>query len=686
MSATESDETSIGEPVVPPQRLHTGRAPRTEVLSPATPRDQETAGPIEDPLIGLLVDGRYRIGSKLARGGMATVYVAQDERLDRPVALKVMHPHLAESADFVARFRREARAAARIVHPGVVSVFDQGVVHGQGFLVMELVAGPNLRTLLQAQGAFTLNQALRYTQEVLDALRAAHRVGVIHRDIKPENVLVPAEPPVRVTDFGLARAASEVSMSTAGSVLGTVAYMAPEIATTGHTDARTDIFSVGIMLDEMLLGHIPWEGENPLQMAYSHVNADIPLPSTEQEWIPREVDDLVAALAARNPDERPADAHEAIDLIVRVRESLPEDVTSRRADVAPHETPAPGASTAALDFSGTTSSLPALAASSQTIVHTTPAPLPDEPALKKHGSRRIWTLLLVLLVVIAAGTGGGWWWWMQYGPGSYVDLPLTAGRSAVDVESDLTALGLASTTDSAFSDDVQSGDVISSNPEGSTPDSLRSVHKDTEVRLTVSRGVDMRDVPALTEKTEQEARAALTDAGLAVGTITQDYSETVPEGDVISQAQTQGTSLKHDTAVDFIVSKGREPLTVPTVTGTGADDARSQIEGLGLIADPSEAYSDTVTAGVVISQTQQPGSTLHRGDTVSYVVSRGPEMVEVPSVTGQQLEDAQAILENAGFTVKVDKVLGGYFNTVRQTDPAAGTSVPKGSTITVTVI
>ncbi|MEE0238312.1 MAG: protein kinase, partial [Pauljensenia sp.] len=205
-----------------------------------------------DPLIGLLVDERYRVTRRLARGGMATVYVAQDERLDRPVALKVMHPHLADSDAFVERFRREARSAARIVHPGVVSVFDQGVVTGQGFLVMELIDGTNLRQLLRAQGAFTIPQALRYTTDTLEALRAAHRVGVIHRDIKPENILVPSDGPAKVTDFGLARAASEVSMSSTGNMLGTVAYIAPEIATTAEADARSDIYSVGIMLYEML--------------------------------------------------------------------------------------------------------------------------------------------------------------------------------------------------------------------------------------------------------------------------------------------------------------------------------------------------------------------------------------------------------------------------------------------------
>ena len=210
-----------------------------------------------DPLIGRLIDQRYRVTRRLARGGMATVYVAQDERLERPVALKVMHPHLAESDDFVERFHREARAAARIVHPGVVSVFDQGVVSGQGFLVMELIDGTNLRALLNAQGAFTIPQALRYTTDILEALRAAHRMGVIHRDIKPENILVPTDGPAKVADFGLARAVSEGSTSATGNMLGTVAYIAPEIVLTTEANARSDLYSVGIMLYEMLTGAVP---------------------------------------------------------------------------------------------------------------------------------------------------------------------------------------------------------------------------------------------------------------------------------------------------------------------------------------------------------------------------------------------------------------------------------------------
>ena len=285
-----------------------------------------------DPLIGLLVDERYRVTRRLARGGMATVYIAQDERLDRPVALKVMHPHLADSQDFVARFRREARSAARIVHPGVVSVFDQGVVTGQGFLVMELIDGTNLRQLLRAQGAFTIPQALRYTTDILEALRAAHRVGVIHRDIKPENILVPTDGPAKVTDFGLARAASEVSMSSTGNMLGTVAYIAPEIATTAQADARSDIYSVGIMLYEMLTGSVPWAGESPLQIASHHVSDDVPSPSEAQPWIPREIDDLVAPVTQlRAPPTRRTRSTSSLALLPQFRRSWPTAApTSRR--------------------------------------------------------------------------------------------------------------------------------------------------------------------------------------------------------------------------------------------------------------------------------------------------------------------------------------------------------------------
>lgn len=650
-----------------------------------------------DPLIGRLIDQRYRVTRRLARGGMATVYVAQDERLERPVALKVMHPHLAESDDFVERFHREARAAARIVHPGVVSVFDQGVVSGQGFLVMELIDGTNLRALLNAQGAFTIPQALRYTTDILEALRAAHRMGVIHRDIKPENILVPTDGPAKVADFGLARAVSEGSTSATGNMLGTVAYIAPEIALTTEANARSDLYSVGIMLYEMLTGAVPWADESPLQIASHHVSEDVPSPSATLPWIPREIDDLVAALTARNPANRCADASDALDLVARAAASIPFDIANRRAEVAREDSRSGSEATAlntevmptqltqampvpAAAAVTTATALPA--ATAVTTVHTstsTETPSADElPA--KMSTRAILLAVIAFLLIVAASFGGSWWW-TEYGPGSYLTMPTTTGRDLADVQADLGAIGLASSVEEEFSDDVQSGIVTHSDPDGGS-----SVHKSTNVQLYVSKGIDMKDVPNVVGKGQDEASRTLADAGLALGAVTDAYSEEVPPGQVISQSVAAGTSLAHDSTVDVVLSKGREPRTVPTLTGKGASAAKSSIEALGLVASPTEAYSDTVPEGQVISQQTREGSTVYRGDSVSYTVSKGPEMVTVPDVVGLQRQEAHDKLEGAGFTVQEDLILGGFFNTVRSSDPAGGSKVKKGSTVTISIV
>lgn len=647
-----------------------------------------------DPLIGRLIDQRYRVTRRLARGGMATVYVAQDERLERPVALKVMHPYLAESDAFVERFHREARAAARIVHPGVVSVFDQGVVSGQGFLVMELIDGTNLRALLNAQGAFTIPQALRYTTDILEALRAAHRMGVIHRDIKPENILVPTDGPAKVADFGLARAASEGSMFTTGNMLGTVAYIAPEIVLTTEADARSDLYSVGIMLYEMLTGAVPWADESALQIASHHVSDDVPSPSATLPWIPREIDDLVAALTARDPANRCADASDAIDLVARAAASTPSDIANRRAEVA-HEDSRSDSETTALNTevmsTQLTQAMPALAvttatalpaATAVTTVHTsTSTETPSAGELPAKMSTRAILLAVIAFLLIVAASFGGSWWWTEYGPGSYLTMPTTTGRNLADVQADLGAIGLASSVEEEFSDDVQSGIVTHSDPEGGS-----SVHKSTNVQLYVSKGIDMKDVPNVVGKGQDEASRTLTDAGLALGAVTDAYSEDVPPGQVISQSVAAGTSLAHDSTVDVVLSKGREPRTVPTLTGKGASAAKSSIEALGLVASPTEAYSDTVPEGQVISQQTREGSTVYRGDSVSYTVSKGPEMVTVPDVVGLQRQEARNKLEGAGLTVQEDLILGGFFNTVRSSNPVGGSKVKKGSTVTISVM
>ena len=647
-----------------------------------------------DPLIGRLIDQRYRVTRRLARGGMATVYVAQDERLERPVALKVMHPYLAESDAFVERFHREARAAARIVHPGVVSVFDQGVVSGQGFLVMELIDGTNLRALLNAQGAVTIPQALRYTTDILEALRAAHRMGVIHRDIKPENILVPTDGPAKVADFGLARAVSEGSTSATGNMLGTVAYIAPEIAQTAKADARSDLYSVGIMLYEMLTGAVPWADESPLQIVHHHASDDVPSPSADLPWIPREIDDLVAALTARDPANRCADASDALDLVARAAASIPSDIANRRAEVAREDSRSGSGTTAlhtevmpthltqAMPAPAVTTATALPAATAVTTVHTsTSTETPSAGELPAKMSTRAILLAVIAFLLIVAASFGGSWWWTEYGPGSYLTMPTTTGRNLADVQADLGAIGLASSVEEEFSDDVQSGIVTHSDPEGGS-----SVHKSTNVQLYVSKGIDMKDVPNVVGKGQDEASRTLTDAGLALGAVTDAYSEEVPPGQVIAQSVAAGTSLAHDSTVDVVLSKGREPRTVPTLTGKGASAAKSSIEALGLIASPTEAYSDTVPEGQVISQQTREGSTVYRGDSVSYTVSKGPEMVTVPDVVGLQRQEARNKLEGAGLTVQEDLILGGFFNTVRSSDPAGGSKVKKGSTVTISIV
>ena len=647
-----------------------------------------------DPLIGRLIDQRYRVTRRLARGGMATVYVAQDERLERPVALKVMHPYLAESDAFVERFHREARAAARIVHPGVVSVFDQGVVSGQGFLVMELIDGTNLRALLNAQGAVTIPQALRYTTDILEALRAAHRMGVIHRDIKPENILVPTDGPAKVADFGLARAVSEGSTSATGNMLGTVAYIAPEIAQTAKADARSDLYSVGIMLYEMLTGAVPWADESPLQIVHHHASDDVPSPSADLPWIPREIDDLVAALTARDPANRCADASDALDLVARAAASIPSDIANRRAEVAREDSRSGSGTTAlhtevmpthltqAMPAPAVTTATALPAATAVTTVHTsTSTETPSAGELPAKMSTRAILLAVIAFLLIVAASFGGSWWWTEYGPGSYLTMPTTTGRDLADVQADLGAIGLASSVEEEFSDDVQSGIVTHSDPDGGS-----SVHKSTNVQLYVSKGIDMKDVPNVVGKGQDEASRTLADAGLALGAVTDAYSEEVPPGQVISQSVAAGTSLAHDSTVDVVLSKGREPRTVPTLTGKGASAAKSSIEALGLVASPTEAYSDTVPEGQVISQQTREGSTVYRGDSVSYTVSKGPEMVTVPDVVGLQRQEAHDKLEGAGFTVQEDLILGGFFNTVRSSDPAGGSKVKKGSTVTISIV
>ncbi|MBL0886573.1 protein kinase domain-containing protein [Myceligenerans indicum] len=385
----------------------------------------------QDPLVGQTVDGRYQVTERVASGGMATVYRARDTRLNRELALKVMHPHLAEgdqAADFVARFRREARAGAGVSHPGVVAMYDQGHDGDLSYLTMEYVPGTNLRQLLR-EGALTVRRTFALLDQVLSALSAAHDHGVVHRDIKPENVLLNTNGrKAKVADFGLARAVTEMTQTSTGTVFGTVAYMAPEVISTGKCDVRADVYAVGIMAFEMLTGKQPFSGDTPIQVAYAHVNRDIPTPSTVVEGLGDAVEHLVRTLAARDPADRPADGRAALQLLRAVWKALPAEVLDATPqDLGTPETPPP-APTSPVGHAGTPgprtdispSLLPPLGPrTANGPQHAAAVPITRPRRRGRIGALITIAILLALLLIgLAWADGDGRFDWVRPGPGT----------------------------------------------------------------------------------------------------------------------------------------------------------------------------------------------------------------------------------------------------------------------------
>jgi eukaryotic-like serine/threonine-protein kinase len=631
---------------------------------------------LSDPLVGRRLDGRYRVLGRIGRGGMGVVYRAEDERLERAVALKVLRADLAHDPTARARFVREAKSAARLGHPGVVAVLDQGVDHEGGvetaYLVMELVDGRTLRDVVLDSGALTPGEALSVTGDVLEALAEAHRKGVLHRDVKTANVLVADDGRVKVADFGLARVVSPGGQSTTvgvGDLMGTAEYLAPEQLEAGETDARTDVYGVGVMLYEMLTGAPPFTGESPFAIAYKQVHEQVPPPSTRAPGLPPSLDHLVLDALAKDPDERPADAGEMLEQLRAVRASMtPAQLGARPPRPAGAATP------------GSTTRIAAVAtpaASAPSAPSSTSAPS-GSPAHPGHRSRRgLLAGLVLLLLAVAAGVA----WYVTAGPGAYTTTPAVAGRSPQQATAALRAAGLGVQEQQGFSDTVPRGIVVSSDPGDGD-----RVRKDGTVTIVVSQGVQQFTVPDVVGKAQEEARSLVTGTGLAVGAVTEEFSEDVADGAVVRTDPAAGVVVDHDSPVALVVSKGREPIGVPGLVGRTQDAAQEAITDAGLaVGAVTRQVSETVAAGQVISQKPADG-TLFRGDRVDLVVSSGPPLVPVPAVRGKQVDAVRAQLEGLGFQVRVDNVLGGVFGTVRDSDPAAGQSVPKGSTITLTVV
>jgi len=609
---------------------------------------------------------------------MATVYLARDRRLDRRVALKVMHAHLADSPDFVARFRREARAAARLSNPGVVAVYDQGTVDGLAYLVMELVEGSNLRVLL-ASGPVSVKEALELTVQVLHPLGAAHRAGLIHRDVKPENVLLPADGSVaKVADFGLARAITEATQTTTGNILGTVAYLAPELITKGVATPRADVFSVGVILYELLTGVQPFTADSPIQVAYRTVHEDVPAPSLLVPGLAPGVDELAAAMTRRESSSRLADADAALAAVREVLDSLSEEeLAVRRGEDGTDHSDA-GTRTVSLPIGSIGGDATRALAREAAVTQSQET----APVAGARRTRRRAVLGAGVLVLLAGGVTGAWYFGI--GPGRRVTVPDIAGLSEEQARDTLVGAELEwGSPGRDYSDTVPAGSVISATP---APGS--SVRVGTAITAVISRGVEQKKVPDVVGKPQAEAEKAVEEAGLSVGAVTEDFSDDVAAGAIISSSPASGEMVNHSSAVAMVVSKGRRPATVPDVTGKSLEEATAAIQEAGLtLSGSTEAFSDDVAAGLIISS--DPAAEAEGyfyGDSVSVVVSKGPEMVTVPEVVSKSEADAKAALEAAGLVVSVNRILGGFFGTARSTDPAAGTSVRKGSTVTLYVV
>jgi len=639
---------------------------------------------VADALVGRVIDGRYRILSHLADGGMASVYVALDDRLDRQVALKIMRPGLATDDVFVERFRAEARSAARLSHPNVVAVYDQGEDDGDVFLAMELVDGKTLRDVIHDEAPFTAREALAILEPILLALRTAHAAGMIHRDVKPENVIVRRDGEVKVADFGLARAiTNESTTSQTGVLLGTVSYLSPEQVEHGIADPRSDVYAAGLLLFEMLTGRKAVTGDTPIQIAYQHVHGSIPAPSSIVPTVPADLDDLVARATALEPDDRFGSVTDFVAALRSVRRQLTPAELDRRGTgvgVPPATTPLPVvadtiSAAAPLQRPGL-GGLPVHDDDPREVQVEKTTALPVARTRRRR-SRWPWWVAAALLVL-----GGPPAWWFTAGPGGTTVVPAVVGQQVDAAATALRDASLSMDQAEEFSETKPAGTVLRVEPAVGT-----EVLKDSSIRVVVSKGQERYAVPRLVSTKADEAGRVLSPRTLKVGEAKGEWSETVPEGVVISQKPAAGTSVRRGTLVAIVVSKGPEPITVPDVRNTPVDAATAAIREAGLKVDRQEdVNSDTVPAGQVVSQSPEKG-TLHRGDAVRIVVSKGPVVVQVPNVLDQQDAAAEKALTDLGLKVEKQYPFGDLFEKkVRAQSVAPGTSAPKGTTIILTIV
>ena len=666
---------------------------------------------VGDPLVGRLLDGRYQITQRLARGGMATVYRAVDMRLTRTVAVKVMHIGLGDEAEFARKFDREARAAAKLSHPNVVSVFDQGQdlegPNSRPYIVMEYVEGQTLRDVLNREAPLPPARALELMEPVLAALAAAHDAGLVHRDVKPENVLISDRGRLKVADFGLAKAvSSQSSTATQGLLIGTVSYLPPELVVAGRADARSDVYSAGVVLFELLTGRKPHTGDSPIQIAYAHVHRDVPPPSVGPTGgrIPPYLDALVTRATARDANRRQPDAKVFLAQVRRARIALQQGLAddpeltrelraeprpgagSPRRDRADYEvtqmvpTPVPAAQAQARPL-----------ATPRTVIDAPPpaVPRPVHPPIaerlaasererRARKRRRGWLAFLLVVLISASAALAGWY----LTEGRFTTAPVLDSLSSAEAKRVAAKVGLSVDFSEAYSETVARGMVISTKPGPGT-----KILRGGKIEAAVSKGPERYPMPVVVGLSQAAAEVAIEKAKLAVGKLADGYSDQVAAGTVLRASEKQGARLKKGTAINLVVCAGPKPVSITDYRGTPYDAAAAALKGAGFQVVERSGYSTKVAKDLVLRQDPRSGHAA-RGETITLTRSLGTELVTVPNVQRMALPAARKVMRKAGFKTKVQQVGVnrpgvGY---VVYSNPGARTEVPKGSTVVLYVV
>lgn len=632
-------------------------------------------------LIGEIIDGRYQLTRVVGSGGMATIYAAIDLRLDRQVAVKVMHSHLAQDEQFVSRFIREAKAAASLSHPNIVAVLDQGWNQGGSpcvFIVMELIEGATLRDYLIEQGSLSPERALSIITPVASALAAAHKLGIVHRDIKPENILVSKEGRIKIADFGLARGALLGNTMTAESsvILGSVSYLSPEQVQRGVADARSDIYSLGIVLFEILTGQKPYQGEDPVQVAIKHVNERVPAPSILKPGLSVEIDQLVLSATDIDPDKRPRDAVVMLEKLRELSEKL--DPRKRQLSLELDLPPL------AIKQVGKRDGAKRLRRDKDREVEI---PKNQEAAVKKEKSSSIAKKALskrvkrnrqiAALIAIALGIGI---WYVIVGPGSKVIVPSLAGLTVKEATGELADLGLDLKVErEEFSEDIPENRVIKSSPAGGG-----RISPDGTVEVTISKGKERYIVPTLQGLKIEIAEGLISDNNLVVGEIIEEFSSEFPKGFIMRSNPAAGERIKRDSQVTLYLSKGVEQVGVSSYQGKSGEQALNELTEAGFDVETKYVFSEDLPIGAVVSQIPSGGD-IDKGSVITLTVSKGSQFVFIPNVFS--LSEAKAIdtLKDLDLKVVVKKVGNKKTKVVTNISPKVGDKVKRGSTVTITV-